>query len=163
VQEQELHTYIAAHPRVKGAPTARAAMELADGRSRSPQESVLRLLWMVDAGLPRPLVNTPVYTDLGHLLGIPDLLEEQSGLIAEYDGAAHREAAQHSNDNAREEELERAGLTVVRITGMDLAHRRRRVIHRLRTAYQDGLARNRSRDRWSLSATPKWVNDLHPR
>jgi hypothetical protein len=160
VDEQELRMYVAAHPRVKGAPTARAAVELADGRSRSPQESVLRVVWMVDAGLPRPLVNAPVYSDLGYLLGIPDLLDEESGLVAEYDGSTHREAVQHSNDNAREEELERAGLTVVRVTGVDLAYRRRRVVHRLRTAYQDGVARNRSRDRWSLSATPKWIH--HP-
>jgi Protein of unknown function (DUF559) len=148
------------HPRMKGAPTARAATELADGRSRSPQKSILRVVWVVDAGLPRPLVNAPVYGDFGHLLGIPDLLHEGSGLVAEYDGETHREAAQHSNDNAREEELERAGLTVVRITGLDLAHRRRRVIYRLRTAYQDALARDRRRDRWSLSRTPKWVTDL---
>jgi hypothetical protein len=161
IQIDELHTYIASHPRVKGAPTARAAVRLLDGGARSPQESVLRLVWVLEAALPRPLVNQPVYSDLGHLLGIPDLFEPHSGLVAEYDGAGHREAAQHSSDNAREEELEHAGLTVVRVTGLDLAHRRRRVVHRLRSAYHDGLARDRHRDRWSLRPTPKWVTDLH--
>jgi hypothetical protein len=162
VDEAELRTYVASHPRVKGAPNARAAAQLMDGRAGSPQESVLRLVWTHDAELPPPYINQPVYSDLGHLLGIPDLLDEYSGLVAEYDGAGHRESVQHSNDNAREEELERAGLTVVRITGLDLAHRRRRVVHRLRNAYRDGLARDRSRDRWSLLPTPAWIHNHQP-
>jgi hypothetical protein len=154
VDADKLRKYVTSHPRVKGAPIARAAVQLMDGRSRSPQETVLRLLWIRDAQLPPPHVNEPVYSDLGHLLGIPDLLDEKSGLVAEYDGAGHRESLQHANDNAREEQLERAGLTVVRVTALDLTYRWRRVVHRLRTAYSDALARDRRRDRWSLSRTP---------
>ena len=75
-------------------------------------------------GLPRPRVNRPVYAVDGWFLGIPDLLDEESGLVAEYDGAGHREAKQHARDNAREKLMEHHGLVVVRACASDLgAHR----------------------------------------
>ncbi len=111
-------------------------------------------MWVMEAGLPRPEVNINVYGDTGHLLAIPDLLDVESGLVAEYDGADHRETVRHANDNARGEGMDRSGLTVVRVTGLDMTRRRRRLIIRLREGRREGLARDRGRDRWSPTRFP---------
>lgn len=46
----------------------------------------MRLVYVLDAGLPDPLVNHPVLDAAGHFLGTPDLLDPQSGHAVEYDG-----------------------------------------------------------------------------
>jgi hypothetical protein len=141
--------YAKARRRWRGLPVLRQAVALADPRARSKGESLLRLVWRLDAGLPTPEVNASVRNLDGRLLGIADLLDPAAGLVGEYDGALHREAESHTRDNAREEWLEDAGLIVVRATSIDL--RRRfvsRTVLRLRTAYRRGLARDRNRDRW---------------
>jgi hypothetical protein len=88
-------------PRLRGAPVAREAAGLAAPGVRSPQETRLRMIWVLDAGLPSPLVNERV-TDLeGHHLGRLDLLDEQAGVGAEYDGRGHRSLAVSTVDNVR--------------------------------------------------------------
>lgn len=67
------------------------------------------MIWVLHAGLPRPLVNERV-TDLqGYHLGRLDLLDEQAGMGAEYDGRGHLSLAVSTVDNARQEGLERRG------------------------------------------------------
>jgi hypothetical protein len=124
------------------------ALDLASEHSRSPQESRLRLVWQLDAGLPRPLVNQPVWDREGRMLGIADLLDEEAGLVGEFDGADHRTAARHTADLARQERLERCGLVVVRVTGLDLRDPRR-VVERLRF--------QRSRGRFLPPAARGWT------
>jgi len=59
----ELSTYAALHrPAWKGVGQVRDALCFADERSASPMETRLRMLWMLRAELPRPLVNAPVST-----------------------------------------------------------------------------------------------------
>jgi hypothetical protein len=79
------------------------ALDLADERSRSPQESRSRLVWELDAGLRRPMVNQPIWDLDGNLLGIADLLDSEVGLVGEFDGADHRKALRHTQDIARQE------------------------------------------------------------
>lgn len=64
--------------------------------------------------------NPEVCDDRGRLPGLPDLLDAATKLVAEYDGAQHRQLEEHTNDNVREERFERVGLTVVRATSRDL-------------------------------------------
>ncbi len=122
-----------------------SALDLASERTRSPQESRLRLVWQLDAGLPRPGVNQPVWVREGRLLGIADLLDEEAGLVGEFDGADHRTAARHTADLERQERLERCGLVVVRVTGLDLRAPRRIVerlhFHRSRALFLPSPAR----------------------
>lgn len=78
-------------PRVhgwRGVRRARHALALASGRVRSPWESRLRVLYVVDGGLPTPEVNAPV-TDLrtGEIVAEADLLDHDAGLVLEFDGA----------------------------------------------------------------------------
>lgn len=114
----EVLGYAARHPGRRGLRQLRAAIPLLDPAAASPPESRLRMLCR-DAGLPPLLVNTPVHDLRGDFIGIPDLLEPLAGLVIEYDGEYHRELAQHAADNAREEQFEAHGLSVVRVTSLD--------------------------------------------
>lgn len=148
--------YREAHRRWRGVPRVDAAAALADPRALSPGETRLRLIWVLDAGLPRPEVNASIFDESGLFLGMGDLLDPDAGLVGEYDGAGHRELDQHVADNAREEWLEDAGLVVVRAGAPDVRlANRRRTVTRLVTAHRRGLARDRSRDRWRWTPLPR--------
>lgn len=133
---------------VPGVPLVRQALPLASDRSASPPETRLRLVWELDANLPPPLVNVPVYDRRGRFLGIPDLLDLEAGLAVEYDGDDHRDPTRHSDDVDREAGFRGAGLEVTRVTGRDL-RRTPELVHRLRTA--------RSRSRFEPRSTRRWV------
>jgi hypothetical protein len=64
VTEPALATYVASHPGRRGIAQLREALSLLDPATASPPESRLRMLCQRDAGLPRLLVNVPVY-DVG--------------------------------------------------------------------------------------------------
>jgi hypothetical protein len=68
-----------------GHPQVEAALDLASEKTRSPNETRTRLLWVVRAGLPGPLVNREVFARSGRLLGIADLLDLDAGVAGEYD------------------------------------------------------------------------------
>jgi hypothetical protein len=159
VTVEALTDYVHRHTGWRGVGTARVAVDLVDGAAASCPESRLRLLWVVDAGLPHPQVNRPVFDPAGVLLGVPDLLDLESGLVGEYDGAVHRDARRHAADNVREERLESHGLTVVRATAIDLTHKRAQSAQRLRDGYRRAMARNRRLDRWTVEPpeTPWFV------
>lgn len=132
----DLRTFVDSRPSWRGTPgvpIVRAAMKLADGRSASPPETRLRLVWVLDAGLPPPLVNVPVHDLAGRLLGVPDLLDPVAGLVVEYDGDDHRDPARHSDDVDREARLRGVRLEVTRVTGRDL-RRRPQLVDRLQAA-----------------------------
>ncbi|MGH3502401.1 MAG: hypothetical protein ACRDQA_16155, partial [Nocardioidaceae bacterium] len=148
--------YVATHRGWKGVPQARSALALAATGTRSPPETRLRLMWVREAGLPVPLVNQPVFSLSGDLLGIPDLLEPASATVGEYDGDDHRDALNHTDDNGREELFEDHNLTVMRATRVDLRWRRPATISRMRGAHARGLRRDRRQDRWTLEPPPWW-------
>lgn len=103
-----------------GCPQLREAVALADENCWSPQETrALRLPWMLDAGLPRPLMNRPVFDREGRHLGTPDLLDEEAGVAGEYDGPLHLAGARRALDIRREAEFRRVGLETFVVTGAD--------------------------------------------
>ncbi|PPK95989.1 hypothetical protein CLV92_10589 [Kineococcus xinjiangensis] len=126
--------------RWEGAAQVRRALELSREGVLSPGETRLRLLWTLDAGLPEPLVNQRIEDRRGRLLGVADLLDPGSGLVAEYDGAHHRELGQHGRDNVREELFEAHGLVVVRAVSTDLGPDRARAVARLQAGHRRALA-----------------------
>ncbi|MCY7373849.1 MAG: hypothetical protein LH461_09160 [Spirochaetaceae bacterium] len=142
--------YLDHHPGVHGRPQILRVVGLADGRARSRPESVMRWIWVVLAGLPPPLVNAEICDSQGILLGIPDLLDLEAGLVGECDGAHHRELHQHTSDNIREERFEDHNLEVVRATSIDLWPRRRELVQRILAKHRRGNTRDRSRDAWYL-------------
>jgi hypothetical protein len=115
--------YVAKRSAWTGVPRVREALLLASDDSRSPQETRMRLVWVLDARLPTPLCNRPVFDLRGNLLGIPDLLDPVAGLVGEYDGADHKEGERHREDVAREEVFRNHGLEYFEIVGGDLRDR----------------------------------------
>ncbi|KQZ66849.1 hypothetical protein ASD66_17655 [Nocardioides sp. Root151] len=102
--------YVDAAPRRVGMPTLRAALELASEGAQSRQEVQMRLIWEVDAGLPRPLCNPTLYSSSGRFLARPDLLDRVAGVVGEYDGIHHDADPQRGRDNTREQRLRNHGL-----------------------------------------------------
>lgn len=99
----------AAAARRRGAPALRRAIEVADGRSQSAWESVLRMLH-VTCGLD----VTPQYRahdSDGTFLAQGDLWLVGTKTLHEYDGAVHRAGRQHRKDLARDRRLVGAGWT----------------------------------------------------
>ena len=131
-------------------PLVRSALPLSSELSRSPNETRMRLIWVLDAGLPAPLVNQPVWDLGGRLLGIADLLEPVAGLVGEFDGADHRGARRHSKDVDREARFRDVRLEVFRVTGPDLADPPL-VVRRMRGA--------RDRATWAPPAERAWTID----
>ena len=118
---------------ITGIDQVRRALELAHERSWSPNETRLRLRWVLDAGLPMPEVNCPIVSADGSLLGIADLLDPEAGLVVEFDGADHRSRSRHTKDVAKDEAFRSHGLEVTRFTGQDV-RRRSLVVGRLLSA-----------------------------
>ena len=139
-------------PRGRGAGRVLRALDLADDRSLSPRESWLRLVWVLDAGLPRPRCNWPVGDLTGRRLGRPDLLCDELGVAVEYDGAEHRTRSRHGQDVRRESDFRDAGLEVVTVVATDVPHRDR-VVARLLAAVERARAADRPRG-WMLAARP---------
>ena len=153
VRQRSLGAELGACAGGRGARQARAAASLCRSGVRSPWETRLRL-FVLDLGLPEPLVNVPVFDLDGNFLGAPDLLDLEAGLAIEFDGAGHRERKQHRADNVREEGFERGGLVVARVDSLDLTTHRDELARRLRAAHADAL-RHRRPVRWTL-AEPSW-------
>ncbi|MGH3499303.1 MAG: hypothetical protein ACRDQA_00135 [Nocardioidaceae bacterium] len=149
--------YVEQHGGWKGVPMARSALTLAAAGTRSPPETRLRLMWMLEAGLPTPVVNRPVFSLDGELLGVPDIIEPESATVGEYDGDDHPAAVNHTDDNEREELFEDHNLTVMRATRIDLRWRRSATVARMRGARARGLRRDHSHDRWTLEPPPWWT------
>ena len=117
---RRVRLYVDARPGWEGVQLVRVALDLADEDSRSPNETRLRLIWVIDAGLPRPQVNQPIWDLSGKLLGIADLLDEEAGLVGEFDGADHRGAVRQSKDEDRAGGFRDPDLEIFRVTGPDV-------------------------------------------
>lgn len=138
-------------PRPVGGRQVHEALRWVDIDIRSPWESRLRMVYVLEAGLPRPLVNPTVFDAQGRFVGVPDLLDIDAGLVMEYDGSGHRERRQHNEDNAREEALESVGLIVVRADSHDYRHQR-----------APGLATTRRTATWSGPQSSPGPLDVEP-
>lgn len=83
-------------------------------RTDSPPATVLRLA-IVDAGLPEPVVNAPIYDARGRFLGLGDLGYPEWRIVIEYDGGYHFAGArQIHHDIERLARFVGAGRVVIR-------------------------------------------------
>jgi hypothetical protein len=115
----ELSTYAGAHSGWTGIPRCRDAVPLADENSWSPQEVLMRLVWKLDAGCPRPLCNVPIFDLDGRHVGTPDLFDPEAGIVGEYDGRFHLAGEQRTKDLRREDLFRRLGLEYVTMLAAD--------------------------------------------
>lgn len=153
---RRMQAYLEEHPGWVGVPLVRNALDLAVEESRSPRETDLRLVWVLDALLPRPLVNREVFEiGTGRLLGIADLLDVRTGLVGEFDGGEHAGAVRRSRDAARDGLFRDHGLEVFRVTSVDLA-RPSTVVARARAAYARARGIPGHRRTWTLEPPPGW-------
>ncbi|PRY17897.1 hypothetical protein [Kineococcus rhizosphaerae] len=144
-----VEAYLATRSRLRDSARAPPALAHARPGVRSRQETRLRLVWTLDAGLPDPLVNHRVVDVEGRHLGRPDLLDEESGVVGEFDGSSHLGLATATVDHVRQEGLEAHGLLFCRFTGLDvLPTGRFRTAWRIRQARERGLRRAHEPRSW---------------
>jgi very-short-patch-repair endonuclease len=98
------------------------AIRLADGRSESPMETILRLL-LLEAGLPAAEPQFEVRDSRGRLVGRVDLAWPLVRLAVEYEGDHHRDREQFRRDIGRVNALRMAGWAVLRLTADDVLRR----------------------------------------
>ena len=99
--------------------------------AESPMETRLRWL-LLQAGLPRPEVQTELRDTAGRFLGRADLYYPSSRLVIEYDGANHRDRL--VEDNRRQNLLINAGFRILRFTATDVHQRSDVVVAQVRSA-----------------------------
>lgn len=134
-----------------GIPQCRAAIGLASENSWSPMEVEMRLVWQLDAGLPAPLMNTPVFDRRGQHIGTPDLIDVEAGVVGEYDGELHLQRRRRTRDITREAAFRQVGLEHVVMTAADRADPLRTVVPRMRQA--------RARARFEAESSRAWTVD----
>jgi hypothetical protein len=103
--------------RRRGAPLLRQAIELADNRSESPWESLLRLLHVTCGVAVEPQRE---FHDRGRFVARGDLWVVGTNLLQEYDGGEHRKAERHRFDLERDRRIADAGLVRRGYTAPDL-------------------------------------------
>lgn len=103
-----------------GIGTARRVLLDARDGVDSPRETQLRLL-VLGRGFPEPVVQCPVADRRGEVFARLDLGWPQWRTGLEYDGAVHREYAQHSRDLARHNRIREAGWFVVQVDSRALS------------------------------------------
>lgn len=126
----------------RGAKRAARALRLAEDRVLSPMETAMRLEWL-RAGLPRPRCNATVEDVDGRFVAMVDLLDEATGLVAEYDGGHHASADRRRKDAMRRERADAVGLTTVTMTAVDLSSDEHRAAWRGRLLAAHETARRR--------------------
>ena len=138
-----------------GVPLVRKALDLSSNDSRSPMETLMRLIWVLDALLAPPECNKPVFGLDGQLLGFPDLLDVESGTIGEYDGADHKRGERHRKDVEREERYRDHGLEYFAVVGGDIRDRAKvvRRMHNTRSRARFAPPEDRL---WTLEPPPGW-------
>ena len=115
---------------VRGGGRIRNLAGLADS-AESPMETRLRWL-LLQAGLPRPGVQTELRDDSGAFVGRADLYYPGARLVLEFDGGNHRERL--VSDDRRQNLLVSAGFSVLRFTTADVLGRPQAVVAQVRGA-----------------------------
>ncbi len=119
VSTDQLHEIAAV--RRRGNRALRAALPLADARSESPWESVLRLMHLVCGAAVEP--QWELRTDDGDFVARADLWVVGTRAIHEYDGGVHLERVQQQADLTRARRLADAGWVRRGYTSRDLVRR----------------------------------------
>lgn len=145
-------------PRGRNIRRVRVALGFGGTRSASPWETRLRMTAVLELGMAGLLVNCPVFSLSGDLLGVADLLDPDTGLVLEADGGQHLETSHRGDDNRRNDVMHDHNLTVVRVTQSDF--QLRQVARRIAQGDRRARARHRSKDRWTLQKPTWWLG--HP-
>jgi len=110
----------AIRPRQRGLPVLRRALALCDGRSESAWETILRLLYMSPEIEVEP--QHEIRNSQGEVVARGDLRIKGTNRLSEYDGAYHRDRAQHQDDLKREKMLSRLGMQRYGYIATEIVH-----------------------------------------
>ncbi len=106
----------------------RAALALADSGAESPMETRLRLVLVLDAGLPKPETQYEVWTTDGRFVARLDLAYPRLRLGVEFDGRIHEEKTVRVRDQRRHNQLTGARWHVLHYSGADYYQRRHVIV-----------------------------------
>jgi hypothetical protein len=156
VSVDEVAEYAARHSGWTGIPRCRLAIPLAEENCWSPPELDAVLVWRLDAGLPRPACNRPVFRIDGSHLGTPDFIDVEAGLVGQYDGELHLAGVQRSRDVRLEDAYREVGLECLTIMKSDLRNRAA-LVARMHAARGRARWEAESRRRWTIEPPPWWT------
>jgi len=118
------------HPRARGLPRARVALDLMDGGAQSPRETALRLM-LIDDGLPRP--HTQIHVTDGFANAYIDMGYEEPRVGLDYDGAHHlSDRGQYVHDIGRADLIDGQGWVDIKVVK---EHSRPYTLRRVRDAF----------------------------
>lgn len=137
-----------------GACRLRRAIAGADENSWSPQESLMRRLWVDDRGSD-VLANAPLFDERGNHLLTLDVFDPAAGVGGEYDGDGHAARAQRRTDLGRQELARSLGIEVA--TMMAGPGERSAFLARLERAYSRAQGPTGARA-WTLEQPDWWVD-----
>jgi hypothetical protein len=143
VSDADLAAYARSTFGQRGSRLAARAFSMADGRSQSRPESVLRV-GLVSAGLPKPVVQLAIVLPNGVTLH-PDLAWEEYRVAAEYDGLWHGDADQFHRDRRRLNLLVASGWLVLHVTSQRMRTDFAGVVREIRAALESRGWHPRSR------------------
>ena len=156
VSGEELRSYHELLYHFIGIPQGREGLDLGEENAWSPREMDMTLVWQLDARLPRPLLNRPVFDRDGRPVGTPDLLDVTAGVVGEYDGRLHLAGSRRARDLGREDRFRAVGLEYFTIVSEDMPHTAR-MVTRMHQARRRALAIPDDRRRWTITPPPWWV------
>jgi hypothetical protein len=148
VSIDELSDYAARHSGWTGIPRCRKGIPLAEENCWSPAEVEMVLIWRIDAELPSPMCNRPLFDVDGRHIGTPDLVDVEAGVIGQYNGQLHLAGAQHAIDLQAEERYRSFGLECFTMVAADRGNVGR-MVARMHAA--------RSRARWEAESKRRWT------
>ena len=138
-----------------GIPQCRKAIPFASENSWSPREGDMALAWEVDARLPRPLCNVPVFGPGDRFLGVPDLIDPAAGVVGEFNGGLHLAGGRRVRDLDREDVFRSHGLECVTMDAGDFPDSSNFLV-RLKSAFDRAADLPASRRRWTIEPPPWW-------
>jgi hypothetical protein len=134
----------------RGIQLVRDALAIASDRAESPKESEMRYYWL-ESGLPSPRVNPELYDLRGQFMGRIDLLDDESGYGAEYNGHWHEMWDRPEKDIRRLAGLRSLNLTIDEFTKVDIGGLGAGTINsRLRRGYALAVARDGRHDAFRI-------------
>jgi hypothetical protein len=159
VSIDELADYAARHSGWTGIPRCRRAIALAEENCWSPAELDMVLVWRIDAGLPPPLCNQPLFDLGGRHIGTPDLLDVEAGVIGQYHGGLHLSGTQRAIDERAVERYRDMGLECFSMLAADRGEAGR-MAERMHAARNRARWEAESQRRWTIEQ-PSWWTATH--
>jgi very-short-patch-repair endonuclease len=137
VTQDELLAYAAEHPGWRGVSQVLSVVELSEPLTESPMETRLRLLLVVDGGLPRPIAQYEVRDEDGILVARFDFGYPVPRVGVEFDGRVHEQTERRVADAQRYNRLIALKWTPLRYTGRAFYRTPELIIAEVRAAISD--------------------------